>query len=116
MTQSEVEPPLRIDRPRIDRHAEIEAEQPDGRVQTDAPAGADLDGRQEIANGRVDVPEIDEANAPDPAVDRKPRLAVRDEERRASFGVAEDAASPEIVLAVSAYAGGSARIEPLALE
>src|SRR5687767_2019985 len=108
MPEPEVEPPLRIDGPRIDRQADIEAEQTDRRVQPESRAGADLDGLEEVANGCVDIPEIDEADPPDPAIDRKPQLAVSDEEGRASFRVAKDAACAEIVLAVSAYAGGAA--------
>ncbi len=103
-----MESPFRVDRPRIDRHADISTEQAHRCIQTDSAAGADLDGLQKIANRRVDIPEIHEADALHPAVDRKPRLAVRDEERGASFGVAENAPWPEIVLTVSANAGGAA--------
>src|SRR4029450_7879303 len=85
------------------------------RVEPRPGAHANLKFRErEITHVRVDVSEVDEPDAFQPSIDRKPQLAVQDAPRGSALGVAQDAAGPEIVLAIAAHAGRAARIEAFA--
>src|SRR6185436_11386406 len=82
MSEPEVHRPTGIEGTWIHGEAQVESQQTDGRVHADAGSASYLNpGMQDVADRRIDVPEIDEANASDPPVDGKSQFTVGDQHR-----------------------------------